>query len=48
MVRNPEVLRGVEAGDTVEFTLVRDAQGLHVTRILKINPAELEAEKKPQ
>jgi protein SCO1/2 len=47
-VRNPEVLRGVEAGDTVEFTLVRDAQGLHVTRMQKINPAELEAEKKPQ
>jgi Cu/Ag efflux protein CusF len=46
-VREPAVLQGIAAGDAVEFTLVRDAKGLHVTRIRKINPAELEAERKP-
>lgn len=47
-VKEPAVLEGVEAGDAIEFTLVRSADGLHITRIRKINAAELEAGKKPQ
>jgi len=46
-VKEPAILQGLEAGDAVEFTLVRSADGLHVTRIRKINPDELEAGKKP-
>ncbi len=44
-VKDPAILQGVEAGDAVEFTLVRSADGLHVTRIQKISPAELDAKK---
>ena len=47
-VKDRAVLEGVEAGDAIEFTLVRSADGLHITRIRRINAAELEAGKKPQ
>jgi len=47
-VKDPAVLQGLEAGDAIEFTLVRSADGLHITRIRRINAAELEAGKKPQ
>ena len=47
-VKDPAALQGLEAGDAIEFTLVRSADGLHITRIRRINAAELEAGKKPQ
>ena len=47
-VKDPAVLQGLEAADAIEFTLVRSTDGLQITRIRKINAAELEAGKKPQ